>query len=137
ASWARRTLSASCADDWAVHDARASAAARTLADIAGSVGVEHRAGHARRRVERAERGHRGDLFRRGDATEGDVGEQARTAAAGEIVLGHPGIGEPRRYREAEDTSCRIGPGDRLVQREQAALRGRVVPVLGRIAAVTG
>src|SRR5690606_39505380 len=31
----------------------------------------------------------------------------------------------------------ICPGDRLVQREQAALRGRVVPVLGRIAAVTG
>src|SRR5688572_5897880 len=50
-----------------------------LPNIACSIGVEHRAGHARRCVERAERGHRRDLLWRSDAAERDVGEQGLAA----------------------------------------------------------
>src|SRR5687768_6680907 len=91
----------SCAPAGAQLASRAAPAATYLANIPGSIGVEHRASHARRCVERAERGHRGDLLRGGDAAERDVGEQRGSAAALEIVFGHRRVGKAGRDGEAQ------------------------------------
>src|SRR5690606_2703676 len=113
------------------------AAVRSLANIACPIGIDDGAGHARRGVKSAKRGNGCDFLRRGDAAEWNVGEQPRTAAALQIIAGHDRVGEAGRNGEAENALPGVGAGDRLVQRQHAAFRGGIVPVIGRIAAVAG
>src|SRR5690606_21783574 len=113
------------------------AAVISPANIACPTGIDDGAGHARRGVKSAKRGKGCDSLRRGDAAEWNVGEQPRTAAALQIIAGYDRVGEAGRNGEAENALPGVGAGDRLVQRQHAAFRGGIVPVIGRIAAVAG
>jgi hypothetical protein len=66
--------------------AAASTKAASLTDIAGPVDVDHGASCRRRRVDRQPADRLGDLVGGADPAERDVGDDLRSAAAGEVAL---------------------------------------------------